>query len=174
MENVMQKIIGSIEKALHDKNWYAALILSLILPDICAKIEGNNNISSKRYSDWFDKYLKKKYDGFLSGNDCYALRCCLVHEASGVIEKQHSKDIIDRIYFVSEGPHCILIENGYFDDPTINGKTLLVLSVKQFCQDLIDATNDWLYDQTINKDYSNLLEIHEKGLSIGGGGIGIE
>ncbi len=174
MENIMQKIIDSIEKNLHDKNWYAALILSLILPDICAKIEGNYTNSSKRYPEWFNKYLKGKYNGFLSGKDCYALRCSLIHEGSSNTENQSSKDIIDRIYFVSEGSHCNLIKDGHFDDPTINGKTLLELSVKQFCQDLLDAANDWLNDQTINKDYTNLLEIHENGLSIGGGGIGFE
>ena len=174
MKNVMQKIIDSIEKNLHDKNWYAALMLSLILPDICAKVEGYSTSSSKRYSDWFDKYLNTKYKGFLSGNDCYALRCSILHEGTSITENQSSKDIIDRYYFVSEGSHCILINNGYFGDPTIDGKTFLELSVKQFCQDLIDATNDWLNDQTINKDYSKLLEIHENGVSIGGGGIGIE
>jgi hypothetical protein len=174
MENTMQKILDSIEKNLHDKNWYAALILSLILPDICTKVEGKGTSSSKRYSDWFNKYLKDKYNGYLSGSDCYALRCSLIHEGSSIIENQSSKDIIDRIYFVSEGSHCILIDNGYFDDPTINGKKILVLSVKHFCQDLLDATKDWLNDQTINKEYSNLLEIHETGLSIGGGGIRIE
>lgn len=44
----------------------------------------------KRYADWFDKYVGHRYKSkigahqeehtFLTGNDCYALRCSYLHE----------------------------------------------------------------------------------------------
>ena len=71
----MQKLLDSIRKSLDDKNYHSALVLSLIIPDICGKLEHSNKSSSKRYPEWFNKYLGKKYDNCLSGEDCYALRC---------------------------------------------------------------------------------------------------
>ncbi len=76
----MERIIKSIEKSVENKNWYSALVLALTLPDICGKFEDKGKSSSKRYSEWFDKYLGEEYDGYLSGNDCYALRCSFLHE----------------------------------------------------------------------------------------------
>src|SRR4030066_211862 len=98
---LMKNILKSIENSLQNKNWYSALILSLILPDICGKLENTSKSSSERYPEWFDKYLGKKYNGFLSGNNCYALRCSFLHEGSGNIEKQRAKENLDHFVFVS-------------------------------------------------------------------------
>ena len=70
----MNKILDSIQKSLDNENWYSALVLSLIVPDICGKFEGESKSSSKRYPEWFNKYLGKEYNNYLSGEDCYALR----------------------------------------------------------------------------------------------------
>jgi hypothetical protein len=59
----MKNIINSIKNFLENKNWHFALILSLIVPDICGKLEGGGN-SSKRYPAWFNKYLGEKYQNF--------------------------------------------------------------------------------------------------------------
>lgn len=70
----MNNIFKAIENSLQNKNWYSALVLSLILPDICGKLENNCKSSSERYPEWFDAYLGEKYKRFLTGKDCYALR----------------------------------------------------------------------------------------------------
>lgn len=163
----MDKIITSIEKSLFCENWYSALVMSLVLPDICAKLEGNKKPSSKRYSEWFAKYLGDKYDGYLSGNDCYALRCAFLHEGTSNTETQKARDALDRFIFLADGSHCNRIDNCYFGDPILDGKQVLLLSTKDFCQDMIAATREWLDDPTVNKDLSDILEIHENGFSIG-------
>lgn len=164
---IMENILKSIENSLQNKNWYSALVLSLILPDICGKLEGNNKSSSERYPEWFNTYLGKKYDGFLSGNDCYALRCAFLHEGSSNIEKQRAKDVLDHFVFVSNGAHCNRFSNCYFGDPRYDGKNFLQLSVYNFCQDMIEATKQWLNDTPVTKNLSEMLEIHENGFSIG-------
>ena len=102
----MQNLIRSVKKSVQGKNWYGALFLSLSLPDICGKIEDearsvsdsaySKRSSVKRYSEWFDKYLQKKYLGnvnmkLLTGEDFYAFRCSLLHEGSDNIKKQQAK-----------------------------------------------------------------------------------
>lgn len=177
----MKNIIDAIEKSLKDKNWYSALVLSLILPDICAKLEGSTKSSAERYAEWFDKYLGnsgRKYDQFLTGHDCYALRCSFLHEGHGNIEernateRQREKDVLDRFIFHSGECHRIRLNNNHFGDPESDGKDNLVLSVETFCQDILEATKEWLADPLIDKDLTNILKIHERGLIIGGMRIG--
>ena len=118
----MENIIKSIEKSLRDKNWYSALILSLVLPDICGKFEDAGKSSSQRYPEWFDKYLGEKYKGDLSGKDCYALRCAFLHEGSSNIEGQNAKDEIDEFVFSSSEHHRTRISKCYFGNPRYDGK----------------------------------------------------
>jgi hypothetical protein len=168
----MKKILNSIEKSLGNKNWYSALVLSLIIPDICGKLEDNNEGSSKRYREWFDKYLGQKYVNFLSGDDCYALRCSFLHEGSGNTEQQQrAKGILDHIVFIPKGGHCNRFSNCQFGDPMYDGKEILQLSTFHFCEDIIAAANKWLDDvgsnAVIQKSIAELLDIHEDGFPIG-------
>jgi hypothetical protein len=167
---IMKNIINSIKNSLENKNWHSALILSLIVPDICGKLEGSGN-SSKRYLAWFNKYLGKKYQNFLSGDDCYALRCSYLHAGSGSIEKQRAKDVLDHFVFIPNGAHCNKFSNCYFGNSKYDGKEFLQLSVYQFCQDIIEATQQWFIDvskdQNIQKNIAEMLEIYEEGFSIG-------
>lgn len=164
----MENIIKSIANSLQNNNWYSALVLSLILPDICAKLEGSNDSSSIRYPKWFNTYLGKKYNGFLSGDDCYALRCAFLHEGTSSTETQRAKDVLDRFVFISDGAHCNRFNNCHFGDPKYDGKNLLQLSTRVFCQDMITATKQWLNNPSVSKDLNDMLEIHENGFSIGG------
>ncbi len=146
-------------------------MLSLIIPDICGKLEVERKSSSKRYPAWFNKYLGNKYQNFLSGDDCYALRCSYLHEGSDNIEVQRAKDILDHFVFISDGSHCNKFSDCYFGDPKYDGKTFLQLSVRQFCQDMVEAANQWLkdvsHDKEIQKNIKKMLKIHEGGFSIG-------
>jgi hypothetical protein len=168
----MRKLLKSIRKSLDNKNYYSALVLSLIIPDICGKLEHNNKNSSKRYPEWFDKYLGEQYKNYFSGEDCYALRCSFLHEGSGSTENQKVKDVLDRFVFISDGAHCNRFDNCLFGDSKYDGKNFLQLSTKIFCQDIIDATNKWLNDvkdnSSIQTNMAEMLDIHEGGFSIGG------
>lgn len=168
----MKNILTSIEDSLYHKNWYSALILSLTLPDICSKLEGGNSYSSKRYPEWFNKYLGEEYRELLSGQDCYSLRCAYLHEGSPSIESQQARDILDRFVFVSSGPHCIRFKDCYFGDKKYDLKNILQISVYSFCKDMCRATNQWLLDvkdnPLIQRNIEEMLTIHEDGISICG------
>lgn len=161
----MERLLQSIGKSLKDENWYSALILSLIIPDICGKFEDTSKISSKRYPEWFEKYLGKKYNWFLSGNDCYALRCSFLHEGSNQITDQRARDVLDYLVFIPNGSHLTKFSGCSFGDLKYDNKEILQLSVYQFCQDIIDATRQWI--MIIWKDKSEILKIHEDGFLIG-------
>jgi hypothetical protein len=168
----MEEIFQSIESALKEKNWYSALILSLIVPDICAKLEGGHAHSSKRYPAWFDKYLKSEYDTFLSGDDCYALRCSYLHEGIDDIQKQKARKNLSHIKFLHEGSHKCYIGSIVGGDKKYEGAPTLILSVNPFCIDIVNAGRQWLSDVSSNpkvlEEMKNTLKVYTHGLQIGG------
>ena len=57
-------------------------MLSLAMPDICSALEDKNGKTDRhKYKKWFNDYVSKQ-NSTLSGEDCYQLRCSLVHNAS--------------------------------------------------------------------------------------------
>src|SRR5713226_4507778 len=76
----MDILTDEIKKALLNKVWYAALILALTLPDVCAALESPDGVSTPdRYKAWYAKWLKRKYD-MISADDLYFLRCGVAHQ----------------------------------------------------------------------------------------------
>lgn len=53
----MRELIASMEKSLENKNWYAALVIALIIPDICGKIDNPKKSPTARYPIWYDNML---------------------------------------------------------------------------------------------------------------------
>ena len=132
--------------------YYSGLTLALTLPDIAGKIEFPGLSSSKRYSKWFENYMIDKYKlnigadnlehVFLSGNDCYALRCAYLHEGKSEISEQRARDVLEDFEFVVPPDSWIIHKN------QMNNK--LQLQVNIFCEDIINSIADWLRD--ISKD----------------------
>jgi len=140
----MNQIIKSIELTLKNRNWVVALIGCLTLPDICGKIDEPQNPSTLRYVNWFNKYLQDDYTSvlpeigkhiFLTGDDCYALRCSYIHEGTTIIE--HPK--------VLEDFKFILPKNGSLFHRNQKNKTLY-LQIDIFCKEMLNAVNNWLED----------------------------
>ena len=142
----MQHLVNSVRQALKDKNWYAALMASLALPDIAAKLDGKSGTPSDRFIAWYDGYLLATFtsnmppDGlphvFLSGKDCYALRCAYLHAGDFAIEGQKIRTALERFHFTAPSPlvrHCNLVNN-----------VLLQLQVDLFCEEICAAVDAWL------------------------------
>ncbi len=68
-----------------------------------------------------------KDQAFLSGNDCYALRCAYLHEGSDNISQQNAKEVVDKFHFIvapkGSTIHCNMMN------------TKLQLQVDIFCED---------------------------------------
>jgi len=140
-----QPLREAVEQAIAQGNWYAALMTTLTLPDIIGRIEDPTTSSSARYIDWFDRFVGARYSAtvgrdpqptvFLTGADCYALRCALLHEGSDSILRQRARSSLEAFRFVAPRPGRIVHNNRIRD-------TLLV-QVDIFCRDVIAGVASW-------------------------------
>lgn len=162
----MKRFIKSIKQSLDKKNWYAALTMALTLPDICARFEYPDvNSSQKRYISWYNKYMLKSYKHnigpkeeeyiFLSGNDCYSLRCSYLHQGEDEISNQRAQEKINKFMFITPPPWGSLHLNL---KQSCDGYSLLQLQVDKFCEDVCTAVEVWEND-FINKDMQNRLKL---------------
>jgi hypothetical protein len=161
----MRRFTDAINRCLSDQNWYGALCLSLIMPDICGKIAYPKLNTADRYKTWYNDYLAQYYSAnisgtkviFLTASDCYALRCALLHTGSDNITDQRAREILERFAFLTTGSHCIKVNN------------VLALNVKKFCEDIIRALEAWGKDMDADNEakdkINNLLRIYDKGFS---------
>lgn len=161
----MKRFTESVRRSISDSNWHAALSLSLMLPDICGRLERPNEGSKARYVRWFDEWLSSTYTRtiggqlvtFLSGSDCYALRCALIHEGSDDIAEQKARDALSRFIFVAPNPSI------YAHNNAVNGA--LQLQVDVFCEDVCSGVDRWsekhALDSVIFERMKALIEIHD-------------
>lgn len=164
----MKNFLQAIEKSLANENWYSALFLALTLPDICGKIEFPDKNSSKRYIEWFEKYMTR-YLINVPATDFYALRCAILHEGTDNIMEQEKRKVLEHYIFITKGAHL----NSFFDC-NIKGEntSFLQLNVERFCKDIGFAVQAWMDENVkndeINKRMNHLIEIHEPGYSYKG------
>lgn len=91
----MQQYLDSIRLSLATNNYFGAIAMALILPDICASVEAENNTTNRdKYSKWFNRYLAETFTQTFSNKvifgakECYAARCSFSHQGTHVIEHQ--------------------------------------------------------------------------------------
>jgi hypothetical protein len=168
----MTHLIDSINQSISQKNWYSAIAVSLMLPDICSTITYGEKSNGKKYAEWFDKFVGEHYktnfneyhiemtrkyggnvDGMLkgtnfSGNDCYALRCAYLHEGLGEILNQRAREILDEVKFLE--PNYQFNMHG----SVVNNK--LVLHVDEFCNHIVAGVMNW--QQNLDKDQAERLK----------------
>lgn len=169
----MEQFIVALNKSLGCKNWYGALFIALSLPDICGNFQFPGEPSSeKRYSNWFDIYLKNKYSKpigptseiheFLSGSDCYALRCAYLHEGLDDITMQKSRKALDKFVFVAPREGFLVHLN--------QSNSKLQLQTDIFCKNIAEAVEGWyrsLSEEEKGRVNSRLVRINslDNGLS---------
>lgn len=141
----MDRFTTSVAAAISTQNWYAGLTLALALPDICGFLDDRPK-GRRRYLDWCAKYLTPRYTRrigaqgvehvFLHPEDCYALRCALLHSGTDEIADQEIAKALQRFHFVV---------------PPLGGgvihcnqrQSALQLQVDIFCRDLCDGVSQW-------------------------------
>ncbi len=57
----VEHLLKAVEDAVEHCNWYAALMVTLTLPDICANIDGREGTSSARYISWARDWIEPAY-----------------------------------------------------------------------------------------------------------------
>jgi hypothetical protein len=90
------------------------------------------------FFQWLDKNPTPKMElenhVFLSGEDCYALRCALSHQGSDRL-RQRARDALRRFVFTVEGEKVLSHMNKGGDE--------LQVDVIQFCQTIIARVDEW-------------------------------
>lgn len=142
----MEHLTNAVRQAVDQRNWYAALGLALTFPDICGLVEGTQRDSRKRYIRWCNEYLTPQYTHqigadrqehvFLSGKDCYALRCAVLHEGSDEIINQAAQEALESFRFVAP-TLGFYIHNNQED-------AQLQLQVDVFCLDICRGVERWM------------------------------
>jgi hypothetical protein len=156
----MQHLTESVRTAVQQSNWYAAVGLALTLPDICGRLETPHvKLSKPRYVTWCNKYLVPGYTTrvgadreehvFLSGEDCYALRCAVLHEGRDDIVEQKARLAIDSFVFTLPLPNGNSVHRNSLG-------SRLQLEVHRFCWDICDGADQW------NKDMSDNQGVQER------------
>lgn len=131
-------LVNQIGLTIDDPDLYLiSLISSLALPDICGALGSSDGLASgAKYKAWFDKWVSPKYqiDGStsLSGNDCYMLRCAVLHQG----RMTHTKSNFKGVIFVKPGAINAKFHNNIIDE-------YLNIDIYDFCFDMINSATDW-------------------------------
>lgn len=181
----MKQFTEAGRKAIEEDNLYSALSLALMIPDICGSLEDPGPGKSKqRYIAWYTRWALPKFSAkmgpaqtlvvvFISADDCYQLRCSLIHSGTAEITP-NTQSALDRFVFCdkSVGSHL-----NRFDGAIINGvrQSFLQLKADKFSETMFSAADEWdasvAGDGKIQAEKAKLLIIQSKGFTIGGNAI---
>lgn len=179
----MRRFTDAGRRAIANGNLYAALSLALIVPDICGSLENPGPGKTRlRYVCWYQRWAEPKFTSpgdppltFISAEDCYQLRCSLIHSGSAEIDPKKS-DILERFVFFDESVGAHL---NWFEGIAVNGveqPNFLQLKASTFSEAMFVATDEWdaavASDAAIQAEKQRLLVIHSQGEVIGGIGFG--
>jgi hypothetical protein len=150
----MKHLIEDIRAAIIARNWYASLGLALALPDICGHLDGRPP-GMKRYVEWFETHAQYRYTSgsegqpdrqvFLSGADCYALRCAFLHEGDVDLTGQRARDVLTLFEFVTP-------DGAPLDFAYLHEEGVLLLRVDKFCEEMCEDVESWLTSVASNSD----------------------
>lgn len=158
----MEAILREIERALSAQLWYAAIVLTVTLPDICASLEARPNArpdgQRARYKSWYNKHASAMLG--LSADDCWNLRCGVVHE--GRYSHKGMKGNYERVAFTlpdGAGVHNIVLQTPSYK--------VLSLHLPIFCQEMMDGVRVWFEkkrnDPVVQVNLERLVQVRPNG-----------
>ena len=164
-ERMIEVYVQEIATCLKNRCYFAALALTLTLPDICGAAEFPHEASvTKRYINWYDKYIgnferQERYaddSSYLSGEVVYNLRNTFLHQGNPTIKKDKVKakeNQFDR-FFLILGDATIFWSASTLLDIGNGAATFrgMIIDVTYLCQKICRAA--LYYDQ---QNGSNIL-----------------
>lgn len=176
--NAVEIFIKDIRKALDNDCLWAALSLSLSIPDICGKIKYPTEKSRDRFIKWFDEYLGQyekcptKEDEiempYLSGELFFQLRCAFFHEGTNNVEGNKTSFGLESFQFIICEKHYPEIyadsisastPEWYYNDGTKKtGKTsyTMEINIRNICNKIIWVTEAFLKKDCQDKEIPQL------------------
>jgi hypothetical protein len=178
----MKRFTEAGRLSIQQGNLLAALSLALMIPDICASQEDPGpGKTQKRYVKWCKEWVEPKFTKpargpiplqiFISAEDCFQLRCSLIHSGSAELEPR-KQNILERFVFFdqSAGTHLNM-----FVSPIVKGvvqPSYLQLKADLFSEEMFKAADEWdaamANDENVQAEKANLVLIHTKGDIING------
>lgn len=155
----MRDFLAQIKNGLGVNLYLLSLFSALAIPDLCGAMSSENGeASAEKYKAWFDKYVASKYNGFLSGENCYFFRCSLLHQG----RSQHPSSNYKRVLFVEPSASTNVFHNNIMNDA-------LNIDVRIFCNDMISGAEKSLGEneetELYKKNYDKFMRRYPDGLS---------
>lgn len=156
--NPLENLLRDIEAALQAHLFFLALVSALALPDMCAALESpDGRTSARQYQSWYRAHLHSSFP-HLSPEDCYSLRCGVVHQ--GRLNIKGSKEY-SRVVFSLPVQSGFVMHNCAAND-------ILQFDCVQFCLDMANAVRLWWPEAKnipcVIANESDFLRIRPKGL----------
>lgn len=157
----MQILIYELKKATENNLWFLAINIALTVPDICSALESENGqTDGDKYRNWVNKYLVHKYNGFITGDDIWKLRCASLHQGKFNHDNPRFNKVIFQVPFNGN--------SGGMHNNIIGGT--LQLNAMIFVTDIINSYEEWLIN---NKENSFIQTNLEKSFSFYESKVGI-
>ncbi|CAD7556119.1 hypothetical protein [Aeromonas hydrophila] len=131
--------------------------MTLILPDICGNIEHPNERVGNRYKSWYESFVingphpKDDPEGqrykYPSSEDCYALRCSILHAGSEEIANTTTKEILGQYHFFKP--------EGNFTFYGLQVGNVVQLQVDKFCEKVCLGAEEWERGKLSSSNYSD-------------------
>ena len=155
-EPEMNDLGTSIRHCLATENYYGALFLTLVVPSVCGALESADGKDSKtKYATWFDRYV---FNLQLTGEDCYKLRCTVLHQATTLQRNAPFRRVI--FTFPTQGGN--VFHNNVLNDA-------LNLDIPRFCDEVLSGVDRWLLatrgDQSVTQNEETMLKVYPNGLA---------
>lgn len=100
---MIEVYVDNIKWSLQNKCYFPALALALALPDMCGMVEYPGECVSKRYVDWYDKYIGEfmaqncDSNPWLSGEVVYNLRNTFLHQGAPNIDSDKVNEPVNKL-----------------------------------------------------------------------------
>lgn len=151
---VQDEIAKSVEAGLYS----LPIFMAAAIPDMCAALESEDGrTSSSKYRAWFDKWAFSRMS-LITAEDCYKLRCGLIHQG----KLGGMTGGIKQIIFLLPSKMFARFANNRFNDT-------YAYSIDSFCDDMMASSNDWwremANDTQVKENAKHVLKLHPDGWS---------
>jgi len=155
--------LREIEKALEAELFYAAIMMSLALPGICAALESRRLYSGRdEYKKWYREHLTKTFP-FMTDEVAYSLRCGVVHLGNLHLKAKGASET--RAIFTLPTVGRNVIHNSSMRG-TAEGD-MVQFDAAMFCRDIIAVVRTWCEqkadDPVIRANLPSLLQVRPNG-----------
>lgn len=144
-------LIREIDKCLDQRLYYAAINLSLTIPDICSTL-GNNDLRTNpaRYEAWGDEYVLP-YIPNMTGKVLYMLRCGVSHNARFWHRDLHHRGYNRAIFSLPDGRGNTFVGSGIND--------AFFTDAEHFCRVMVRGVENWYRENIKNPNTGSNCEL---------------